>query len=277
MYLLALFGNTVIFSLVCLDPYLHTPMYFLANLSILDICCPTVALHKIIIAFISGDNTISLTGCVVQVLMFLSLTCDELLLLTAMSYDRYVAICIPLHYHQIMNCKVCGVLATLCWACGFLEGIPTLMELLKLKCLISNKINHFFCDIVPLMKLSCDNTSVLQLYILTVGSFVSGFLPFALTFSSYVFIISTILRIQSSAGRRKAFYTCSSHLTVVTLLYTSLVLQYLRPNSMVNLSSAKFYSLFNTAAVPMLNPLIYSLKNKDVKAALMRRKYHSDK
>nr|DBA20721.1 TPA: hypothetical protein GDO54_017471 [Pyxicephalus adspersus] len=277
MYLLTLGGNMIIFLLVCFDRNLHTPMYFfLANLSILDICCSTVSLHKVIIAFISANNTTSLTDCLVQIFIFLCLTCDELLILTAMSYDRYVAICVPLHYHQIMNHKVSGLLAVMCWVSGVLESIPTFMELLKLKCFISNKINHFFCDIIPLMKLSCSNTSVLQLYILIVGGFACGFIPFALTFISYVFIIFTILKIKSSAGRRKAFYTCSSHLTVVTLLYTSLVFQYLRPNSSIDLSFTKFSSLFNTAAIPVLNPLIYSLKNKDVKTALRRRIQYTD-
>nr|DBA20720.1 TPA: hypothetical protein GDO54_017470 [Pyxicephalus adspersus] len=272
MYLLALSGNLTIIPLVCLDHGLHTPMYFfLVNLSILDICCSTVTL-QVIITFISADNTISFTTCIVQILIFLCTTCNELLILAAMSYDRYVAICKPLHYNQIINFGTCKLLAAICWACGILESIPSLLQLRKLKCFISNRINHFFCDIVPLIKLSCDDTSVLQLYILIVGNFVDAILPFVLTSISYAFIIATILKIPSSSGRQKAFYTCSSHLIVVIMLYTSLAIQYLRPNSMVDLSSAKLSSLFNTAVAPVLNPLIYSLKNKDVKAALRRRK-----
>ncbi|XP_073498509.1 olfactory receptor 6C1-like [Phyllobates terribilis] len=273
IYLISLGGNITLFLLVCLDHHLHTPMYFfLANLSILDISCSTITLHKIITSFISGDNSVSVLECLLQIFTFLSLTCDELLVLTAMSYDRYVAICNPLHYHLVMGSKLCVLLACLCWVFGFLECMPILIEIFKLTCYESNKIDHFFCDIVPIIKLSCSDTTFLQLYILTVGVFVAGCTPFSLTFISYIFIIGTILSIRSSSGRRKAFYTCSSHLTVVICLYGSLVFQYLRPTASINLGSSKYFSLFNAAAVPVLNPLIYSLKNKDVKAAIRRRK-----
>ncbi|XP_040261608.1 olfactory receptor 5V1-like [Bufo bufo] len=272
IFLITLGGNVTIFLLVCLDNHLHTPMYFfLANLSILDISCSTITILNILTSFLSGDNTVSVLKCLVQIFAYLSLTCDELLLLAAMSYDRYVAICKPLHYHLVMNLKLCVLLASLCWACGFLESIPTFMGIFKLTCYESDKVDHFYCDIVPVLKLSCSDTSFLQLYILTVGVMVCGFTPFALTFISYIFIITTILSIRSSSGRRKTFYTCSSHLTVVICLYSSLVFQYLRPISSINLGSSKYLSLFNVAAVPMLNPLIYSLKNKDVKAAIRRR------
>ncbi|KAG9478300.1 hypothetical protein GDO78_013347, partial [Eleutherodactylus coqui] len=269
IYLLTIGGNMTIFLLVCLDHHLHTPMYFfLANLSILDISCSTLILHKILISYISGDNTVPVPECLVQIYVFLSLTCDELLVLTAMSYDRYVAICNPLHYHHIMNCLHCAILAFFCWVWGFIESLPTFIGIFKLTCYESNKIDHFFCDVVPIVKLSCSDTTFLQLYILIVGVFLAGFTPFALTFISYVFIIASILSIRTSGGRRKAFYTCSSHITVVICLYATLFFQYLRPTSSINLDSNKYFSLFNAAAVPTLNPLIYSLKNKDVKAAI---------
>ncbi|KAM3912234.1 olfactory receptor 5B12-like [Leptodactylus fuscus] len=272
IYLTTLGGNLTILLLVCLDHHLHTPMYFfLANLSVLDISCSTITLHKILTSFILGDNTISVLECHVQIFIFLSLTCDELLVLAAMGYDRYVAICKPLHYHHVMTFGICIHLASLCWVCGFLESIPTFMGVFKLTCYESNKMDHFFCDIMPVMKLTCSDKIFLQLYILTVGVFICGFTPFALTFISYIFIFATILSIRSSSGRRKAFYTCSSHLTVVLCLYASLVFQYLRPSSSINLGSNKYFSLCNAAAVPILNPLIYSLKNKDVKAAIRRR------
>ncbi|KAM3912235.1 olfactory receptor 5V1-like [Leptodactylus fuscus] len=271
IYLTTLGGNLTILLLVCLDHHLHTPMYFfLANLSILDINSSTITLHKILISFISGDNMISVLRCLVQIYVYISMICIELLVLSAMGYDRYVAICKPLHYHLVMDSKLCALLASLCWLCGFLENLPGFLGLLKLTCYESNKIDHFFCDIVPVMKLTCSDTFFVQLYILTVGVFVAAFTPFALTFISYVFIISTILSIRSSSGRRKAFYTCSSHLSVVFCLYASLVSQYMRPMSSVSLSSSKYFSLFNAAAVPILNPLIYSLKNKDVKRAMKR-------
>ncbi|XP_075692788.1 olfactory receptor 5AR1-like [Rhinoderma darwinii] len=272
IYLLTLGGNLSILLVVCLDQQLHTPMYFfLCNLSILDITCSTNNLNNVLISFVSGDNTVSFLGCIVQIFIFLSLTCSELLILAAMSYDRYVAICNPLRYHMIMNCRICGLLAIVCWVMGTVESIPIFWELLKFSCYKSNRVNHFFCDIMPVLKLSCSDTHFLDLYILTVGVIISAFSPFLMTFVSYVFIIATILKIRSTTGRRKAFYTCSSHLTVVFLLYTTLAIQYMRPHSLVNLDSNKLISLFNTAALPILNPLIYSLKNKDVKAAFRRR------
>ncbi|XP_018421029.1 PREDICTED: olfactory receptor 5V1-like [Nanorana parkeri] len=272
IYFLTVGGNSTILLLVCTDHRLHTPMYFfLANLSIVDISCSTITLHKALETFISGDNTVSLFGCLIQIFIYLSLLCDELLILTAMSYDRYVAICNPLQYHTVMNRKVCLLLASVCWTWGVIETIPIFIELLGFTCYTSCKLNHFFCDIVPLKKLSCSDTSILELYMLIVGMLIATFSPFLLTFISYVFIISTILRIRSSIERRKAFYTCSSHLTVVVLLYSSLIFQYVMPHSFVNLDLNKLSSLFNTALIPILNPLIYSLKNKDVKAAFRRK------
>ncbi|KAM5145582.1 olfactory receptor 5V1-like [Mantella aurantiaca] len=272
IYLFSLGGNMVIFLLVCLDNHLHTPMYFfLANLSILDIFSTTVTLHNSLISFITGDSTISFSACLCEMYIFGFLISDELLLLTAMSYDRYVAICNPLQYHLIMHSKVCILLATVCWLLGVLEVIPYIILLLGFKCYKSNVINHFFCDLVPLMILSCSDTTALEILSLTEGFILITFTPFLLTFTSYIFIISSILKIQSNFGRRKAFYTCSSHLTVVILLYSTLYFQYLRPTSLDTTKSNKFFSLFNTAAIPILNPLIYSLKNKDVKLALMQK------
>ncbi|XP_018421030.1 PREDICTED: olfactory receptor 145-like [Nanorana parkeri] len=271
IYLITVSGNLTILVLVCLDHHLHTPMYFfLANLSILDISCSTITLHKILVSFISGNNIVSVVGCLIQIYMFFSMTCNELMILSAMGYDRYVAICNPLHYHTVMNPRVCAFLATVCWLFSFSENIPTLIQLCQLTCYKSNVINHFFCDVVPVTKLSCSDTFFLELYMLVVGSFIAGFFPFVLTFISYIYIIMAIRKIRTSTGRHKAFYTCSSHLTVVILLYSTLIFQYLRPHSMVSVNTNKLFSLFNTAAIPILNPLIYSLKNKDVKDALRR-------
>ncbi|KAM4642008.1 olfactory receptor 6C1-like [Discoglossus pictus] len=270
IYLLTLGGNMTI--LVCLDRHLHNPMYFfLGNLSVLDMFTTTVTLHKVLTSFISGDKTVSLPDCFGQVYFFSSLTGCELSLLTAMSYDRYVAICKPLHYSMVMNRRLFILLATFCWNFGFIRTIPYLVLLSSYTCYISNIINHFYCDMVPFMKLICNNTSVLKTLVFTEGLFISILTPFFLTFISYIFIISTILKIRSSIGRHKAFYTCSSHLTVVILLYMTFICQYMKPTSMDNLDSNKLFSLFNTAAVPILNPLIYSLKNKDVKTALRRQ------
>ncbi|KAM8952797.1 olfactory receptor 5B21-like [Pelodytes ibericus] len=272
VYLLTLGGNMTILLLVCSDPHLHTPMYFfLCNLSVLDITSSTATLHRIFVMFFSGDHTISVLGCMTQIFMFLSLTTDQLLLLTAMSFDRYIAICNPMHYVTVMNRTVCSLLAAACWILGVVEITPIFWTILGFSCYRSNEINHFLCDIIPLMKLSCFDNSFLETYLFVEGYFVGCFCPFLLTFVSYIFIIGAILKIHTQTGRRKAFYTCSSHLTIVVFLYATLVIQYLRPNSADTMDSNKLFALFNTAAVPLLNPLLYSLKNKDVKAALQRR------
>ncbi|XP_069800248.1 olfactory receptor 8D1-like [Dendropsophus ebraccatus] len=268
IYLFILCGNVTIL-IACQDPHLHTPMYFfLGNLSILDMSCSTVTLHKILIRFIAGDRTVSFGACMVQMHMFGSLASVNLLILAAMGYDRYVAICRPLRYHAVMSSGICVTLASSCYVLGFLQVTPFTVIICGFSCYFSNEINHFFCDIVPVMKISCNDTSFLETLFLIEGLLTMILLPFLLTFASYLFIINSILGIRTSSGRLKAFYTCSSHLTVVLLLYTTLFGQYLTPNLSSTLEFKKLFALFNTAAVPLLNPLIYSLKNKDVKRAL---------
>ncbi|KAM5145551.1 olfactory receptor 6C3-like [Mantella aurantiaca] len=270
MYIITLCGNlTILFA--CQHPLLHTPMYFfLGNLSVLDISCCTIAVHKLLITFITGDKTVPFHQCMIQMYLFGSFCGHELLILTAMSYDRYVAICKPLHYHLIMNSRICTLLTLLIWLLGFCQVLPPSGIVFSYTCYSSIEINHFFCDIVPLMKISCNDTTALELLFFIEGLFPIIFTPFVLTFLSYVFIINAILKISSSTGRQKAFYTCSSHLTVVILQYITVASQYLTPNLSSNLESKKLLSLFNTTAIPMLNPFIYSLKNKDVKRALKR-------
>ncbi|XP_044124832.1 olfactory receptor 1N1-like [Bufo gargarizans] len=270
IYIFILCGNlTILFA--CQDSHLHTPMYFfLGNLSILDISCATISLHKILIHFITGDRIVSYAACMVQMHMFGSLGSADLLILTAMGYDRYVAICKPLQYHMIMKTSICAILASACWVLGFVQIIPLTFIVCHFSCYSSIEINHFFCDIVPVMKISCDDTSLLEMLFFIEGLFTMILIPFILTFVSYIFIIQAILRIRSSSGRRKAFYTCSSHLTVVILLYTTVFSQYLTPKLSSTMESGKLFALFNTAAVPLFNPIIYSLKNKDVKMALKR-------
>ncbi|XP_073404768.1 olfactory receptor 1N1-like [Dendrobates tinctorius] len=275
IYLFILFSNSTIL-VACQDPHLHTPMYFfLVNLSILDISCSTVALHKILIQFITGDRTVSFAACMVQMHMFGSLASINLLILVAMGYDRYVAICRPLQYHIIMSTGICAILASACWVLGSLQIIPFTVIVSGFTCYTSIEINHFFCDIVPVMKISCNDISILEILFLVEGLLTMMLIPFLLTFVSYIFIIHAILRIRTSSGRLKAFYTCSSHLMVVALLYTTLFSQYLTPNLSTTLEAKKRFALFNTAAVPLLNPMIYSLKNKDVKKALIKILYHA--
>ncbi|XP_075042055.1 olfactory receptor 8D1-like [Mixophyes fleayi] len=270
IYLITVCGNITIL-LACRDPRLHTPMYFfLANLSIVDICYSTVSLHKILTNFITGDTTVPFFACMTQMYMFGSLQGLELMILTAMSYDRYVAICRPLRYHMVMNIRTCAIMASSCWVLGFLQVLPHVGMVYNFSCYFSIEINHFFCDIVPVINISCNDTSLVEMVFFIQALFPIILTPFVLTFVPYIFIIVAILKIRSGTGRRKAFYTCSSHLTVVILLYTTLFSQYLTPNLSSTLESKKCFALFNTAAVPMLNPIIYSLKNKDVKKALIR-------
>ncbi|KAM4021073.1 olfactory receptor 8D1-like [Anomaloglossus baeobatrachus] len=271
IYVLTFGGNLTILLLVCLDHHLHTPMYFfLANLSIVDMFSTFITLHRELINFILRVKDIHFVSCMIQMYIFAGLTCNELLILMVMSYDRHVAISNSLRYHAVMNQKVCTTLVIMCWVLGFLQVLPIVVVLSSFTCYRSNVVNHFFCDPLSLKKLLCGYSYYLELSIYVNGVF-DATCPFLLTFLPYGFIMATILKIRSSAGRRKTFYTCSSHLKVVVLLYTTLVFQYLRPHSMINLDSNKLFSLFNTAGVPMLNPLIYSLKNKDVKTALERR------
>nr|DBA20760.1 TPA: hypothetical protein GDO54_017506 [Pyxicephalus adspersus] len=269
MYLLTLAGNMMIFLLICMDHHLHTPMYFfLANLSVVDISSSTVTLHRILVNFITKDNTVGYNACMIQCHLFGSLSGHELFILTAMSCDRYVAICKPLNYYLIMSFRTCGVLALFCWLLGFIQIIPYCVIILNISCYLSNEIDHFFCDLLPVMKIACSDISVLEALSYIQGILMFFIMPFSLTFISYLLIIITILKIPSNIGRRKAFYTCSSHLTVVILLYITLISQYLILNR--TFVFTKLLSLFNTAIVPMLNPILYSLKNRDVKSAFRR-------
>uniref|UniRef100_A0A8C5R047 Olfactory receptor n=1 Tax=Leptobrachium leishanense TaxID=445787 RepID=A0A8C5R047_9ANUR len=278
IYLTTIVGNTTILLLVCLDLQLHTPMYFfLGNLAIVDISSSTVSLHNILIIFVTGDRSVSYVNCLSQMFFFGAFIGTELQFLMVMSYDRYVAVCNPLRYTVIMSSRVCFLLAMLCWVASHLQCLPFVILVSGFSCYRSNVINHFFCDLMPLLKLSCSDTTVLEILFLVEGLLFFNVIPFLITFTPYVFIIVAILKIPSNTGKRKAFYTCSSHLTVVILLYVILMCQYMRPVTEESMDSNKLFSLFNTAAIPILNPLIYSLNNKDVKSALRRRWRHFHK
>lgn len=269
-YLATLSGNVAILLLVCLNPHLQIPMYtFLANLSLLDMSCSTAALHKIFTMSLSKEISVSYLSCLAQLYIFSSLTSDQFWILVAMSYDRYVAVCKPLYYHMVMNGRHCALLASVCWVLGFLEVIPHVTILSRFTCYKSNKIDHFFCDVLPIREIICSDTTSLDLCLVIIGlTHLSS--TFTLTFIPYVFIISSILKIKSNTGRLKAFYTCSSHIVVVLIFYMTIIFQYIASKSTNSNASNKVFALLNTAIVPMLNPLIYSLKNKDVKSALKR-------
>ncbi|XP_030050889.1 olfactory receptor 1G1-like [Microcaecilia unicolor] len=256
--------------LVCADTHLKKPMYFfLGNLSFLDICNTSVTLSTLLHTLIIGETLISFPLCIAQLYFFISFTGTEFFLLTAMAYDRYVAICNPLHYVLIMNRRNCVLLASASWIFGFIDMLPHTFLISQLSFCEGNKIDHFFCDALPLMKLSCSDLINIEIVIFIVGPFVVV-IPFGLTLTSYMYIISRILKIHSANGRRKTFSTCSSHLTIVILFYGTIICVYMRPASMYSPDEDKLFSLLYTALIPMLNPIIYSLRNEDIKKSLTK-------
>ncbi|XP_015263782.1 PREDICTED: olfactory receptor 10A7-like [Gekko japonicus] len=270
IYIITLAGNLIIILLTLIDPALQTPMYFfLRNLSFLEICYTSVNVPKMLENLLSGNKSISFLGCAVQTYFTFFLGGSECFLLASMAYDRYVAICKPLHYHVLMNRKVCMGLAVASWLSGFFMSFGHTSMVFTMPFCDSNEINHFFCDIPPLLKLACGDTSRTEIAVFVVAMiFVT--LPFILILMSYAGIIVTILGISSVEGRKKTFSTCSSHLIVVTLFYGSACIMYLKPNSTYSPNSDKYLSLFYTVVSPILNPIIYSFRNKEVKGALRK-------
>ncbi|KAM4642055.1 olfactory receptor 13F1-like [Discoglossus pictus] len=268
MYLLAMLGNLLIISLVCLVSQLHTPMYFfLCNVSVQDIMYVSSVLPELLTIIIKADNRISFSGCMAQIFLFAVCLVTEFFLLTSMAYDRYVAICIPLRYSVIMNKRVCSILAAAPWLFGFLNSLMFTLLMSNLSFCNLSDINHFFCDAQTIVKLACGDTTCLRIFI-PVECVLLGWIPFMLIMISYLHIISTILTIKTSAGRLKAFSTCSSHLVVVILFYgTSLSLN-MKSRSDHSQETDKLLSVLYIAVVPILNPLVYSLRNKDVLKAL---------
>ncbi|XP_029435904.1 olfactory receptor 5B21-like [Rhinatrema bivittatum] len=270
IYLITLLGNLVIITVTCADPCLHTPMYFfLSNLSLTDICCTSIIIPKLLRIFLSGDNTISYVGCLVQLYFFIGVASIEAFLLSTRAYDRYVSVCHPLHYLLIMNQRFCFLLAAASWITGFLNSVVFTASVSRLSFCASNMINHFFCELIPLLKLSCTDTSGPET-MMFLDAIVIGMPIFLVILTSYIYIISAILRIRSAEGKHKAFSTCSSHLTVISVYYLSVLSMYLRPTSTYSHKQGKILSVVYTTVTPMLNPLIYSLRNKEVKNALKK-------
>ncbi|XP_034278759.1 olfactory receptor 2AP1-like [Pantherophis guttatus] len=265
IYSITLSGNLLIIILVMMEKHLHTPMYFfLSTLACLEICYTSTIIPKMLAAFLSGKKTISLWGCILQMHFFSTLGATECYLLAAMSYDRYLAICRPLHYVTLMNDKTCILLVLTSGIIGFLL-ITVLTSLLTQHVFCSQyKIDHFFCDFTPLIRLSCSDTWVIERVALITSSL--GIIPtFFITVSSYAFIIRTIMKIQSVNGRQKAFSTCSSHLTVVSIFYVSLMLVYIMPTTGRFKDMNKSFSFMYSILTPMVNPFIYSLRNREIK------------
>uniref|UniRef100_A0A8D2GYE1 Olfactory receptor n=1 Tax=Urocitellus parryii TaxID=9999 RepID=A0A8D2GYE1_UROPR len=264
IYMVILIGNFLIIIITRLDPALHKPMYFfLAHFSSLEICYVSVTLPRILVSIWTQDRSISLLSCATQMYFFLMFGATECFLLAVMSYDRYVAICNPLRYPLVMNPKKCHHLAAGSWFGGVPVQIGQTWQIFSLHFCHSNQINHFFCDIPPILKLACGDTFVHELMVYVAALlFVSA--PFLLILISYIKIISTVLKLPSATSRAKAFSTCSSHLTVVVLFFGSAIITYLRPEASHSAETDKVLSLFYTIVTPMFNPMIYSLRNKDV-------------
>ncbi|XP_007956930.1 olfactory receptor 5V1-like [Orycteropus afer afer] len=269
IYQVTLVGNGAILLAIGTEKKLQTPMYyFLANLSILDIFCPSSTVPKMLENLLTKKESISFVGCAFQLFFLVALLGTEVFLLSVMAYDRYVAICFPLRYTLIMTKGRCAKLTAGTWAAGFLNSLLHTVFTFHLSFCESNKVNQYYCDIPPVVALSCSSTYVAETLSLVIGG-VSGSSTFLITGISYIYIISTILKIKSAEGKRKAFSTCASHLLVVSLFYGTMLLNYVRPSSSHNSPARdRLISMMNGVITPMLNPIIYSLRNAEVKGAL---------
>uniref|UniRef100_UPI0040388EAA olfactory receptor 1D2-like n=1 Tax=Callospermophilus lateralis TaxID=76772 RepID=UPI0040388EAA len=269
MYLVTVVGNTLIILVICSEPHLHTPMYFfLTNLSFVDICFTTNLIPKLLVSHMAGTQTISYPYCLTQMYFLISFANVDTFLLAAMALDRYVAICNPLQYYTIITPQLCGGLAALVWVCsGFISLVHTLLMSRLTFCSSTRKISHFYCDAYLLMKIACSDTRVNQHVFL--AAMVLFMAPFMLIMVSYIRIAMAVLQIPSAKGKRKAFSTCSSHLSVVTLFYGTVLGIYTRPPDSFSAKDT-VATIMYTVMTPMLNPFIYTLRNKDMKEAVRK-------
>ncbi|XP_060111099.1 olfactory receptor 6F1-like [Heteronotia binoei] len=268
MYILTIMGNLAIFILVITNGHLHIPMYFfLCNLSFLEIWYTTSSIPKTLAIILGRSRSISFIGCILQMYFVFAFGCTEYFLLSAMAYDRYLAICYPLHYCAIMDLSLSGKLALSSWLCGFLVICIPAFLITRLSFCGPNVINHFYCNIDSWIVLSCTDTYAIEMaaFVISIIVILGSCL---ITFLSYIYIISTILRIPSSKGQQKAFSTCSSHLAVVMIWYGSTIFLFVKPSKRTSLEMTKIVNILNTIVTPLLNPFIYTLRNKDVKEAL---------
>ncbi|XP_003829747.2 putative olfactory receptor 2W6 [Pan paniscus] len=269
-YLLTLLGNMTIVLLSALDSRLHTPMYFfLANLSFLDMCFTTGSIPQMLYNLWGPDKTISYVGYAIQLYFVLALGGVECVLLAVMAYDRYAAVCKPLHYTIIMHPRLCGQLASVAWLSGFGNSLIMAPQTLMLPCCGHRRVDHFLCEMPALIGMACVDTMILEALAFALAIFII-LAPLILILISYGYIGGTVLRIKSAAGRKKAFNTCSSHLIVVSLFYGTIIYMYLQPANTYSQDQGKFLTLFYTIVTPSVNPLIYTLRNKDVKEAMKK-------
>ncbi|XP_059125298.1 olfactory receptor 1361-like [Peromyscus eremicus] len=269
MYLVTISGNLLIMLAISCDPHLHTPMYFfLANLSSVDISAPSVTVPKALVNHMLGSKSISYMECMTQIYFFITFSNMDGFLLSVMAYDRYVAICHPLHYTMMMRPRLCVLLVVISWVITNLHALLHTLLMVRLTFCSHNAVHHFFCDPYPIMKLSCSDTFINDLMVFTIGGLV--FLtPFTCIIVSYAYIFSKVLKLQSAHGIRKALSTCGSHLTVVSLFYGSILGIYMHPSSTYTVQDTVATVIF-TVVTPMVNPFIYSLRNRDIKGALRK-------
>nr|DBA19183.1 TPA: hypothetical protein GDO54_015050 [Pyxicephalus adspersus] len=270
IYLIGIFINFTIITVIWLDHHLHTPMYlFLCNLSIIDLCYTTITIPKLLYILLSGNNIISYSHCFIQIFFFFLADSAEITIIFIMAYDRYVAICHPLYYHHILNKKICRLFILFTWICGCFNSSLITSSILKMIFCSLFTIHQFFCDAKALFNITCGGTKVFYTVVYA-ECLVLGLIPFIYNLMSYVKIIKIILRIKSKDGRSKAFSTCSSHLTVMVIFYGSAISVYMMPPTDNYDLLEQILTVFYTTMVPMLNPLIYSLKNKEVKNSLKK-------
>ncbi|KAG8441212.1 hypothetical protein GDO86_006819 [Hymenochirus boettgeri] len=272
IYIFTILGNGGLIFLILKSPNLQTPMYlFLKHLSFIDMCCTSVIIPRTLSDLLSKEKTISLLACALQFYFYGSCFNTEILLLAAMAYDRYVAICRPLLYYTIMKKEVCYILICACHIIGFVDLAIHTRNIFTLSYCNGRQISHFYCDALPVLKLSCSDTSMAELVISVIVGINTAICGLTIT-TSYTYIFCTILQIRSAQGRQKTFVTCSSHLFCVGTIFGTLLYMYMHPNTSYLIEQFKVVSVFYTMGIPMLNPIIYSFRNQDVRKAFMKLK-----
>ncbi|CAO2595334.1 Olfactory receptor 2W1 [Lemmus lemmus] len=263
-YIITLVGNTAIILASLLDPHLHTPMYFfLRNLSFLDLCFTTSIVPQMLVNLWGPEKTISSVGCIVQLYVYI------------MSYDRFTAICKPLHYFIIMNPRLCIKMIVMVWSISLANSVVLCSLTVNLPRCGHNLLDHFLCELPAMVKIACVDTTKVEMSVFALG-IVIVLMPLILILISYGYIAKTVLNMKSKAGQKKAMNTCGSHLTVVSIFYGTIIYMYLQPGNRASKEQGKFLTLFYTIITPSLNPLIYTLRNRDMKEALKKlmRFYH---
>ncbi|XP_003920202.3 olfactory receptor 5B2 [Saimiri boliviensis] len=270
IYLLTLCGNLGMMLLILLESCLHTPMYFfLSNLALVDFGYSSAVTPKVMAEFLTGDKVISYNACAVQMFFFVALATVENYLLASMAYDRYAAVCKPLHYATTMTASVCACLALGSYVCGFLNASFHIGDIVGLSFCKSNLVHHFFCDVPAVMALSRSDKHISEVILVFMSSF-NIFFALLVILISYLFIFITVLKMHSAKGHQKALSTCASHLTAISIFYGTVIFMYLQPSSSHSMDADKMASVFYAVIIPMLNPVVYSLRNKEVKNAFKK-------